>query len=122
MTPEEVEQDLMTMERIRDELKDNYLFGFKFVKVGDDYRFLDIMDSHTDAIDDDDELPLVDGAGTIVAYEDGWKVEDAYSMTILLRLKELGMDQSKAAMNSGNYDFFTKEFGKKNENISTIFD
>ena len=110
MTVEEIQEDLLTIEHIKDELTDNYLFAFKFIKISDEYKFLDFMENHIDAVSDD-ELPLVDGAGTIVAYENSWKVEDAYSMTISRRMKELGLDPSKAAMNKENYEYFTEQFG-----------
>ena len=103
----------ITLQQIKSQLEQgDYVVGVKFVKVGDEYRFTDIMyGTHIDLVKEG-ELPLVDGAGTVFLYADGYKVENSYSMTVSQALKDKNMDAKKAGMNEGNYEFFEKEFGE----------
>lgn len=56
-----------------------YIQTYKFVKVNEQYRFLDNSDKHSSVVQ---EGETAEAAGTIFEYKDRWKLYQSYSSTL----------------------------------------
>lgn len=76
----------LSVDTLKEMVTTEYVVGFKFVNVGNEYRFCDTIDSHCSLVNPGETAV---SAGTIVLYKNKMIIENSYSTTLGISMKRI---------------------------------